>query len=373
MDKKKVLIVAGAMESGGQENQLMHILRNADKSKFQIDFTSTHENAFYKDEIETLGGKYHHIPDFNFKRPVSYFKVLYRILKEEKYDIVHSNELFHSGIVVLVAKLAKTPCRISHSHSGSESCGDNVSIVRRLYRRLMRFCINRYSTKRVACSTIAGEFLFGANASFELLFNSVETKQFLDLYDIEIDNNEYHNDGKKAILHAGHVVPLKNQELLIEIAKELKSRNSRVHIYCAGAGEKDYIAQLNERIIKSGVEEYISLIGLHRDVPMLMKKADAFVLPSKFEGMPLTVIEAQASGLPCVLADTFSHEVDFGIGLLDWHSLEESISSWADALEQSVNKPKATKESVVSAIEKGGFDSKLYAEKIMRIYNDFES
>lgn len=368
MKKTKVLIVAGSMTSGGQENQLMHIIRNADKEKFQIDFTSTEKDAFYKEEIESLGGRYYHIPHFSAKRPLRYCSAVYKILKNGGYDAVHSNELFHSGIVAAVAKLAKTPVRISHSHSGSESCGDNVGFLRKIYRRAMRCLINSCSTKRVACSTIAGKFLFGEGKPFDLLYNSVETEKFTSLYDIEIKENEYHSDGKKAILHAGHVVPLKNQAFLIETAKVLKSRNSNVHIYCAGYGEQDYVDFLNNKIAEFGVEDYITLIGLHKDVPMLMKKADAFVLPSKFEGMPLTVIEAQASGLPCVLADTFSHEVDFGLGLLDWHSLDEGAEQWAVALENAVNVQRADKADVIKAINNGGFDARLYAQKIMKLY-----
>lgn len=372
MKKIKVLIVAGTMDSGGQENQLMHIARNADKSIFQIDYTSTLENAFYKDEIESLGGKYHHIPSFTIRNPLKYCKAVYSILKKGGYDVVHSNELFHSGIVVLIAKLAGVKNIISHSHSGSDSYGNNASLLRSLYHYVMRLLINSFSTNTIACSTIAGEFLFGKKttqkSNYHLVFNSVDTYAFLSLYNRDIENDELHTDGKKAVFHAGHVLPLKNQELLINVAEQLKCRNSNVHIYSAGAGKQEYIDELNEKIVSAGLEGYITLMGLRKDVPKLMKMADAFVLPSKFEGMPLSVIEAQASGLPCVCADTFSHEVDFGIDLIKWLSLDEDVDAWADALEEIVIKPKADKELVEAAINKNGFDSRIYANKLCDIY-----
>ena len=99
-----------------------------------------------------------------------------------------------------------------------------------------------------------------------------------------------------------------------------------------------------------------------------MKRADAFLLPSKYEGMPLTLIEAQAAGLPCVTADTFSHEVDFGIGAVEWMKLQAGPEAWADALERAVSKGRAKRQTVINAIEAGGFDSQLFAERLCSLY-----
>ncbi|MDR9825498.1 glycosyltransferase, partial [Vibrio sp. FNV 38] len=103
---------------------------------------------------------------------------------------------------------------------------------------------------------------------------------------------------------------------------------------------------------------------------IIMRKSSAFLLPSLYEGMPLVLIEAQASGLPCVTADTYSREVDFGIGTVDWLDLDEGVSVWADAVERATEKGRANKKDVVAAIEKGGFDSKMFAEKICKLYLD---
>ena len=116
MGKIKVLIITGKMDVGGIENQMMHLLRNADRKRFQIDFTSTIPNGFYRTEIESLGGNYIQIPHMG-RCVFRYCKALYHVMKNGRYDIVHSQELFHSGIVLAVAKAAGVRSRIAHAHN----------------------------------------------------------------------------------------------------------------------------------------------------------------------------------------------------------------------------------------------------------------
>ena len=106
MSQTKILIIAGTMDVGGIENQLMHLIRNADRGKFQIDFTTTMSHPFYQDEIEALGGKCIRIPATEGRHFIRQCKALYKIMKEGQYDIVHSHELFHSGMVLFAAKMA---------------------------------------------------------------------------------------------------------------------------------------------------------------------------------------------------------------------------------------------------------------------------
>ncbi len=125
---------------------------------------------------------------------------------------------------------------------------------------------------------------------------------------------------------------------------------------------------MRKQIEEKQLEDTVFFLGIRKDVDQLMKRADAFLLPSKFEGMPLTLIEAQASGLPCVVADTFSHEVDFGLGAVQWLKLNDGVEAWADALERAVSRGRAGRAAVVEAIEVGGFDSRMFAEKICDLY-----
>ncbi len=372
----KVLMIAGAMHIGGLENQLMHLLRNIDRKEFTIDFTSNKEDAFFRNEIEDLGGGFIVFSSNSRKHPIKYCIEMYRIMKTGKYDVVHSHELFHSGINLFVAKLAGVPCRFVHAHSWCEGAetGGNYSISRKMYHCLMRFLINHCSTTQIACSTWAGNFLFGEKAikkeSYHLIYNSVDTTSFLDKYEC-IERGEFcEKDGWKNVIYVARICPLKNHIFLIDIAKEFKKRNKKIRFLLVGDGDEDVKENIIQSIKENKLEEYVQLLGVRKDVDVLLRKSSAFVTPSKYEGMPLVMIEAQAAGLPCVSANTYSQEVDFGIGLVQWLGLSEGAKVWADCIEKAVNKPRAQKEHVENAIRRKGFDSKIFAEKMCGLYLD---
>lgn len=373
MNKIKVLIVAGAMDVGGIENQLMHLLRNADKNRFQIDFTTTMDDPHYRSEIEQLGARCIRLPKTHDKLYIPYCKALYQVMKAGQYDIVHSHELFHSGMVLPLAKAAGVSIRFVHAHNWSDGNGTSkkTSLIRRIYNAAMQKSIRRFGTEFLACSTLAGKFLYGDDivnqSNYHLIYNSVDTSKYLTHYD-HVENGEFCEDGWINVLQVGRFTPIKNQLFTAQIAKELKRRGLKIRILCAGNNGNDYEAQVVDAIKREQLQEHMLLLGIRNDIDVLARKCSAFLLPSLYEGMPLVLIEAQAAGLPCVIADTFSHEVDFGLGLIRWTPLEESASYWADALEAAVSIPRAPKSDVISAIEKGGFDSKIFAQKLCDLY-----
>lgn len=374
----KVLIVAGTMGVGGIENQMMHLLRNADKNKFQIDFTSTIPNAYYRTEIEELGGTYIQIPHMG-KHIFRYCKSLYGLMKQGKYDIVHSQELFHSGIVLAVARAAGVKCRIAHAHNWRDDNGVDTrrSLIRSVYNIIMRRLIVQFSTVQIACSTWAGRFLYGNKVlkkdSYYLVFNSVDTSKFLVNYEKQ-EMGEFCEDEWINILNVARITAVKNQKFLVELAEEFHKRGKKIRILCAGNGDEAYENEIRNLLRKKHLEEYLLFLGVRDDIDVLMRKSQAFILPSKYEGMPLVMIEAQAAGMRCISADTYSPEVDFGIGLIRWLSLNDDIAVWADTVEEAINKGRPTKEDVENAVRKRRFDSKMFAETICEIYeNDYRT
>lgn len=372
MNKTKVLIIAGEMGVGGIENQLMHLLRQADKEKFQIDFTTTADNPFYKEEIEALGARCIKLPPTNGKHFLRYCKALYRAMKEGQYDIIHSHELFHSGLVLLTARLAGVKHRFVHAHNWSDGAGNGKKrgFVRTVYNAVMRWLMVHNATEFCACSTLAGEFLYGKKVTkqknYHLIFNSVDTGKFIEQYD-KTESGEFCNDWTN-VIQVGRFTPIKNQLFTAEIAEEFKKRGKKIRILCPGNCGGEYDEKVKKSIAEKGIDDHMKLLGVRKDIDVLMRKSSAFLLPSLYEGMPLVLIEAQASGLPCVVADTFSREVDFGIGTVQWLKLENSAAEWADAIEKAIAQGRAGKADVVNAIEAYGFDSRVFAKKLCELY-----
>lgn len=373
MKKIKVLIVAGTMNSGGVENQLMHLIRNSDKNKIQIDFTSTIEDGFYRSEIECLGGKYILIPLMSWKNPGVYCKALIKVMKDGQYDIVHTNELFHSGIVAWAAHKANVKSCFVHSHSTSDSRGmnDRRSCIRKIYNTVMRSAILRYSDVQIGCSALAGEFLFGKKAiskkSYHVMYNSVDCEKYIQNYDVK-ETGEFCDEWLN-IVHVGRVYEVKNQRFIVEIAEEFKRRKLKVRFLCAGeAFDNEYMNAIKDRIEKDELQDYVYMLGNRDDIDVLLRKASAFILPSVYEGMPLALIEAQAAGLNCVVADTFSREVDLELGNIVWMDNITDVMSWTDEIENAISRGKPVEEDVVKALAEKKMDSKEFARNMCELY-----
>lgn len=369
--KIKVLVVAGPMEIGGLENQLMYLIRNANRDEFHFDYTLYDKNAYYSDEVERLGGESIVIPNTEGIHFFRYCRALYRVLKKGEYDVIHSNELFHSGLVLLTAKLAGVKHRFVHAHNIAEGVGEKPSLVRRLYNTVMRFLILRCATEFCACSTPAAEFLYGKGITeknnFHLIFNSFKTSEFIDNYD-HIETGEFCDVEWKNVIQVSRFSEVKNQLFTVDIATALKKAGKKIRILLAGDDNNEYGKLVREKVLKNGLQDYVLILGARSDIASLERKSSAFLLPSLYEGMPLALIEAQATGIPCVVADTFSREVDFEIGGIEWVKLSENVEFWAKAVERAVNKPRAQKQNVVNAVKIKGFESNAFSDKLFDLY-----
>lgn len=372
-DVIKVLVVAGAMDVGGLENQMMYLIRNADKHKFAFDYTVYDENAYYCDEIRRFGGKCIVIPNTNKFHFLKYCLALYKVLKQGDYDIIHTNELFHSGLVLLTAKIAGVKNRFVHAHNQTEGVGEKPSIIRKLYNAVMRFLILHCATEFCACSTPAGEFLYKKEITkkenFHLIFNSMEPAKFIDNYE-KVESGELCDDEWVNVVQVSRFSEVKNQLFTADIAKVLKQRGRKIRFVLAGDDSNSYGDKLKVKIKEDGLSEYILLLGVRSDIDILERKSNAFILPSLYEGMPLALIEAQATGIPCIVADTFSREIDFDINYIEWIDLKSGAKVWADAIENAVKKPRAPKEEVVNAIKRKGFTSEVFTEKVYNLYKN---
>lgn len=329
----RVLHVIGGMNRGGAETWLMHILRNIDRDRFQIDFlVHTTQPCAYDDELRTLGSKV--IPCLHPSHPLRYAYNFRRIFRKYgPYDIVHSHVHHYSGYILYLAKQAGAPIRIAHSHSDTSRLQASAGWLRRGYLKLMRQLLEHYATHGLAASCKAAAALFGANwqsdARWRLLYCGIDLLPFHTVPDPVTVRTELHIPTDALVLgHVGRFVEPKNHVFLIDIMAEVVRHNPEAHLLLVGDGPLR--PAIEAKVVHTGLSKQVTFAGLRADVPRLMMGAmDMFVLPSLYEGLGLVLIEAQAAGLPCVFSDVVPEEADVVKPLVQRVSLLRSPDEWS--------------------------------------------
>ncbi len=326
---KKVLCIISSMNAGGAETFLMKIYRMLDRTKYQMDFcVSVKEKNFYEDEINSLGGKIFRIPAKS--EDMAGFKSgLTQIIKDGNYESVL--RITSNAMGFLDLKTAKDAgaerCCVRSSNSS-----DGKGVKSWIAHRLGKLLYGKYVDVKFAPSDLAAIYTFGKKAyksgEAKILHNGVDLSFFK--YDEAAPQKIRQEfgiaDNIKIIGHVGRFMEQKNHTFLIDIFNEIHKKDSKTVLMLVGKGELE--KQIKARAAYHGISDSIIFTGVRSDIPKLMSSMDVFVFPSFFEGMPNTVIEAQATGLPCVIADTITREADI-TGLVEYLPLSESANKWA--------------------------------------------
>ena len=227
-----------------------------------------------------------------------------RLIREEQIDIVHSHNMFASGILMFLAWVLGVPGRITHSHTSKDEAFP--SKLRMLYKKYMRHLIRRFSTDYIACGYDAGKELYGEDWFREkgvIIKNGIDIKAFRynPSYAQEI-RDRYHLNGKFVLGHVGHYAAVKNQSFLLELLPTILETRPKTALIMFGEGEER--ASLAAKITSLRLEENAVLAGNSNEIHKVLSAFDVFLFPSLFEGTPLALIEAQANSLPCIVSDT---------------------------------------------------------------------
>jgi glycosyltransferase involved in cell wall biosynthesis len=346
------------MSAGGIETLLMTLYRTIDREELQFDFLVHRESkGFYDDEIKNLGGKIYIVPALS-ANPIKYFIYLKKIklffkFCRNQYKIIHVHTGPFGVFVLRAAQKVGINIRIMHSHMAP----NNIDF-KRIFREIVKIFIKRYATHFFACSKKAGVYMFGKKCEEDTRYyyfrNAIQTDKFTFNQDIR---NEYRTgmnlERKFVVMHTGRFFYVKNHSFLIDIFFNLVKLHSNAILLLVG--EDGPLKQnIEQKVSLLGLNDHVIFLGVRNDIQNLLQGADVFIFPSKYEGLPIAVIEAQAAGLPVFISDRISEEIKL-TDLVTVISLEIDANDWAKIILEKTSQIK--RKNTYNEIVAKGYDS----------------
>lgn len=366
---RRILHITGSMDRAGAETMIMNLYRAIDKKHYQFDFVYfTDKSSDYDDEITSLGGKIYRIPQVN---PIKRMFALIKLLKTHpEYKIVHAHTLFSIGFHFLAANIAGVSHRVAHAHSTNDLV--NKSLIGKFYKSISYKLINTYSTHFISCGKKVAGFLFTKPEEALILPNAIDIEYFGEIG----DNEKYYlqkefsiSENVLKVVQVGRLQTVKNPLFSIEVAKALETLNIEFKFFYVGQGSM--LKEIQMELQKQQLEHKVILMGLRSDIPQIMAGADVLLMPSLHEGFPVVLVESQTTGLPALISDTISNEVDLGVGMIYFESINKCPSVWAEKL-LKLNGIKTDKVKRIKKIAEQGYDINSSAQKLQNLYNTLE-
>lgn len=336
---KKVLCILSNMNKGGAETFLMKIFRSLDKTKYSMDFCVTvNSKCDYEDEIIRLNGHIYRITPKTVNT-MRFKKELSELIKSNNYSSVL--RITSNGMGFLDLKIAKKN-GVRKTIARSSNSSDGGSLKMRAANLVGRILWKRYIDEYVAPSDLAAIYTFGLKdyqkGKVHLLNNGLDFNyyKFSESDRLRI-RNEYniHHD-TVLIGHIGRFMEQKNHMFLVDIFAEYVKLNPNSKLFLVGEGELKY--EIQRRIEELNLEDFVHLLGVRSDIPAILSAIDVFVFPSLYEGMPNTVIEAEAVGVPCIISNTITKNVLLNDNIY-FMDIKEKAKVWADKI-TLINKDK---------------------------------
>lgn len=304
----RVLQIIGIVCGGGVEAVIMNYYRHINRSKVQFDFVvDGYEKTALDDEIKSLGGKVYHVEPYK-KNIFRYMSQIYHIVRDNHYDIVHSNMNTLSVFSLFPAWLAGAHQRILHNHSTAVRSEGVRSVMKMVLRPFAPLFANRYA----ACSCLAGNWMYGkkmmASGKVTVINNAIDLDEYAFSQELRGKYRQELNIPADAFVvgHVGRFMYQKNHAFLIDVFREVARQNPKAILMLVGDGELR--PEIEQKVASYNLTDKVRFLGLRKDVKKLYNCMDVFVLPSWYEGLPVVSVEAQANGLPSIFSDQVTRE-----------------------------------------------------------------
>lgn len=316
-------------------------------------------DSYYSGILEQNG-----ITLYSFDRSnvLKYVMALSKIIRKNKYDAIHIHGNSHTVLLeLLAAKIGGCNHRIIHAHS--TNCGSVV------LHKLLKIPFDWLCTHRLACGDMAGKFMFGTK-TFEIINNGIDIIKYSFVIGqrASLRAKMSLSDNDTLIGHVGYFLELKNQSFLVDVFSELVKRdNNNYHLILIGDGALRQ--EIERKVDGLGLKDKVTFTGNINNVSDYLNAIDLIVMPSLFEGLPLTLVEQQANGLQCIVSDTITKEAD-KTGNLRFISLNAPISEWVQTIENcncKQNREQRSKDAV-DKIAKAGYSIQTEAKKLVEFY-----
>ena len=369
MNKIKVLFfMDGIGNAGGIQEMAIKWMENLDWSRYQIDILSYDPGKTdnYPERVKALGGNVYVIPTYmkngqlfeSIKATIDFFK-------NHKYDVLHAHSSSKAIFVMLFAKMYGIKTRILHSHCTQFIVTKRIPL---LLANILKIPTNALTTDYFACSPEAGSFLFGEKAlkqnRITIVHNGIDLEKFLPSRNTrDRIRRELQVDGKFVVGNVGRFRYQKNHVYLIDIFAALYKKDPDAVLICVGNGELE--EKIKEQAKRLQIDDRIIFLGYRSDVSDIMQAFDLLIMPSLFEGLPVTGVEAQALGVPALFADTITKDAAI-LPQSSYLSLKQSPEEWADKALEYKAMPK--EENPSKYIAQKGYDLKLETKKLEEYY-----
>ena len=349
------------MNYGGVEMVVMNYYRHIDRTKVQFDFFALEGSAVpQREEIERLGGRVYIVPKYTHLS--AYEKEIIRLFKQNQYKIVHSHMNTLSVFSLWGAKKAGIPNRIAHNHSTAGKGETKKNIIKYALRPFAKI----YPTKLCACSQYAGEWLYGKNTEFQVFNNAIDLSRYsYDPQKAATVRKELGLEDKLVVGHIGRFCYQKKHDFLIDIFNEIHKQRQEAVLLLIGEGELEQ--DIRNKVKELGLEDSVRFMGKQKDTSEFYQAMDCFVLPSRYEGLGVVAIEAQACSVPVICSTAVPKDAKI-TSSVKFIGLDESSSNWADCVLDVIKTQ--VKRNEREEVRKAGYDIEVEAQKLTDFYEE---
>lgn len=362
----RILQIIYSLKIGGAETFVVNIDKNLNHDEVDFEYlVFKRVDDGYENYVTERGGVLDCVPTLresgNLWRFVS--SVRDYVKENGPYDAAHIHMDVMGFLPAIAAKIAGVETIVCHAHTARYA--DRLSFSERVLLAANRFFLGRLHVKAVACGKEAGDSMYG-RLPYSIINNGINTADFeaVTSDDISSLKKELGINSDKVVVHVGRFDDAKNQRFVIDLAEALHGRGVDCCFILVGDGVLR--EGLKKRVEESGSGSFIVMPGVRKDIPAILEMGSVFVFPSKYEGFPVSLVEAQCAGLPCVVSNAVTS--DANLGIVPYKECDLDVDLWADVVEDCLMLAKVPMEASIRKINEMGFGAAGNLDRLMKVY-----